>query len=274
MFELILAYGAGLLTLINPCVLPLLPLIAAGALARHRLGPLAMAAGMAGGFTLAGISIFWLTRAMGLLQDDIAVFAGWLMVGFGLVMLVPAAQSRFAVLAGSVAGPSTQMIGQVEGRGLGGEFAAGALLGLAWSPCVGPTLGAAIGLAAQGENLGRAFAIMVMFSAGAATIMLGLAYGARGLIASRRDWLRAIAPYASPILGSGLVLVGLGIVFRLDRVAEGMALAVLHRMADLAVGQFVKLKGVCHEDDVTQSATGAVRWSGTFHAGGGVCRRS
>ncbi len=227
MFQVILAYGAGLLTLINPCVLPLLPLIAAGALARHPLGPLAMASGMASGFTLAGISVFWLTRSIGLAPSDLSLIAGWAMVGFGLVLLVPVAQTRFAALTGSMAAQSTQWIGRVEGRGLAGEFGAGALLGLAWSPCIGPTLGAAIGLAAQGENLLLAVAIMLAFSAGAATIMLVLAYGTRSLIASRKTLLRRITPHAKSILGVGLIVVGVVLILRLDRVVEGYSLSIL-----------------------------------------------
>ena len=227
MLDLIFAYAAGLLTLLNPCVLPLLPLIAACAVARHRLGPLAMAAGMAASFTLAGMGAFALARATGLLQEDITLAAGWVMILFGLVQLIPQAQASFGRLAGAAAGGGTRLIGEVEGRGLLGEALGGALLGLAWSPCIGPTLGAAIGLAAQGENLGFAFSIMVMFSAGAATIMLALAYGTRSLISGRKALLARITPHAKTILGWGLIVVGLAIVFQLDRLAEGWALAVL-----------------------------------------------
>jgi cytochrome c-type biogenesis protein len=227
MLDIALAYFAGLLTLINPCVLPLLPLIAAGAVARDRLGPLAMALGMAAAFTVAGIGIFWLTRAFGIRQETISWWVGWLMIGFGLVLLVPQAQQGFARLAGAAAGGGTRLIGAVEGRGLGGEAAAGALLGLAWSPCIGPTLGAAIGLASQGESLLYATAIMLSFSAGAATIMLALAYGARSLIARRRAWLMGIMPYAKTILGAGLIVVGIVIVTHFDRVLEGWALDLL-----------------------------------------------
>lgn len=223
MFDFVLAYGAGLLTLINPCVLPLLPLIAAGAVARHPLGPVAMALGMMVSFTFAGVTIFWLTRAVGLQQEDISFFTGILMIGFGAVMLVPRAQEGFARMAGAMAGGSSQAIGQVESKGLLGEASAGALLGLAWSPCIGPTLGAAIGFAAQGENLLYAFLIMVTFSMGAATIMMGLAYGTRGLIGSRGNFLSAIAPHAKKILGVGLIVVGFAIVFHLERIAEGWA---------------------------------------------------
>lgn len=227
MLDFVLAYGAGLLTLINPCVLPLIPLIAAGAVSRHPAGPLAMALGLAVSFTLAGMSIYALTRATGISQEAISAGSGWLMIGFGLVLLVPQAQAQFSQLAGSMAGGGTRLMGRAENGSLAGEVAAGALLGLAWSPCVGPTLGAAIGFAAQGESLSYAFFIMVSFAAGSATVMLMLAYGARSLIASRRALLGKITPYARPVLGAGLIFVGVSIVFHLDRVAEALLLDYL-----------------------------------------------
>lgn len=236
MFDYFLAYVAGLLTLINPCVLPLLPLIGASAIARHRLAPLAMAGGMAASFTLAGLGAFALTRSLGLPQDAITLGAGWAMLAFGLVMLTPPLQAQFSRLAGATASGSTRLIGQVEGKGLGGEAAAGALLGVAWSPCIGPTLGGAIGLAAQGENLTHAGLIMAFFALGAASIVLVLAYGTRAALTSRRSTLMRLAPHARTVLGLGLVLVGLAIILRIDRMLEAWALGVLPAwLVDLSV---------------------------------------
>ncbi|WP_338721041.1 cytochrome c biogenesis protein CcdA [Devosia sp. XK-2] len=227
MLELALAFAAGLLTLINPCVLPLLPLIGASALARHPLAPLALATGMAASFTIAGLGAFALTRALGLPQEAIALGAGWFMLGFGLVMLTPRLQAQFSRLAGATASGGTRLLGRVEGRGLSGEAAAGALLGLAWSPCIGPTLGGAIGLAAQGEDMVYAGLIMAFFALGAASIVLGLAYGTRSALSGRRALLMRIAPHAKTVLGFGLVIVGLAIIFRIDRLLEAWALGVL-----------------------------------------------
>jgi cytochrome c biogenesis protein CcdA len=236
LLDYVLAFAAGLLTLINPCVLPLLPLIGASAIARHRLAPLAMAGGMAVSFTLAGLGAFALTRALGVPQEAIALAAGWAMLGFGLVMLTPPLQVQFSRVAGAAASGSTRLLGQVEGRGLGGEAAAGALLGLAWSPCIGPTLGGAIGLAAQGENLAHAGLIMGFFALGAASIVLALAYGTRAALSSRRATLVQIAPHAKTILGFGLVVVGLAVIFRIDRLLEAWALGVLPAwLVDLSV---------------------------------------
>ena len=234
--QFVLAYAAGLLTFINPCVLPLLPLIAAASIARHWLGPVMMSLGMGLGFALAGIGIFWLTSLTGLLADDVAVVAGWVMMGFGLTMLLPQAQFGFARVTGRTAVGATRLIGKLEGRGLGGEAIAGALLGLAWSPCIGPTLGAAIGFAAEGRNLGVALGVMAAFAGGAATVMLALSYGARGIITRRKAALAKIAPHARQILGVGLVAAGAFIAFHVDHIAERWALDNLPPwLSDLSV---------------------------------------
>ena len=222
--QFVLAYAAGLLTLINPCVLPLLPVIAGAAIARHPAGPLLLALGMAGAFTLAGIGVYGLTAVTGLAAGDVSVVAGWVMMGFGLALLLPQAEMAVARATGPVATGSSRLIGRFEGKGLLGEAAAGALLGFAWSPCIGPTLGAAIGFAAEGRNVGTAAGIMAAFSAGAATILLALSYGARGLIASRRQALGRLMPYARPALGVGLVLAGAAIAFHFDHWAARLAL--------------------------------------------------
>jgi len=225
--DFILAYAAGLLTLLNPCVLPLIPLIAAGAVSRHPLGPVALAAGMALSFVAAGLGAYGVARALGLAQSDITIAAGGLMIAFGLILVVRPAEAAFSRLAGAVAGGGTRLMGEAESKGLAGQAVAGALLGLAWSPCIGPTLGAAIGFAAQGENLGYAALVMIGFAAGSATVILALAYGARSALSGRREALARIMPHAKTILGVGLILVGLAIVFHLDRVAEGWALEAL-----------------------------------------------
>ena len=224
--ELAFAYAAGLLTLLNPCVLPLIPLIAAGAVSRRPLGPVALAGGMALSFVLAGLGAYSAAHALGVTQGDLTIAAGLLMVAFGLVLVVRPAEAAFSRLAGAVAGGGTRLLGAMEGRGLAGETMAGVLLGLAWSPCIGPTLGAAVGFAAQGTNLLEAGLIMAAFAAGSSTVILVLAYGARAALASRR-LLGRVMPYAKPLLGAGLILVGLAIALGLNHVVEGWALETL-----------------------------------------------
>lgn len=236
MTELLLAYGAGLLTLINPCVLPLLPIVLAGALSRHPLGPLALAGGMAASFTLFGYLAYGLVQGLGVGQEDISRFGALVMIGFGAVLLVPQASAAFARATGGLASGSDGLVSRLEGRGLAGEAGAGALLGLVWSPCIGPTLGGALALAAQGSDPVRAIAIMAAFGVGTGTILLALGYGSRELIMKRRDAAMNLSRYARPIMGLMLVLVGLGLWFHVERIIESALLDVLPPwLVDLSV---------------------------------------
>lgn len=227
MIELLLAFGAGVLTLINPCVLPLVPIILAGSISRHPLGPLALAGGLAASFTLFGFGAYAFAQSVGLQTEDISAIGAILMIAFGAVLVVPQASAAFARATTGIAGGGNKAIGAVEGNTVFGQFASGALLGLVWSPCIGPTLGGAIALASQGESLFWAFLIMAFFSLGSAAIVLALGYGSRELIRARRDRLMALMPYARPMMGIALILVGLGIWFHVDKLIEFWALETL-----------------------------------------------
>ncbi len=225
--DLIFAYLAGLLTLINPCVLPVLPIVLASALQAHRLGPVALAAGMAGGFVVLGLTVAAAGQALGLNDQTVAQAGAALMIGFGLVLLVPRLNAGFASATAGFAASADTGIARIDRSGLGGQALAGLLLGAVWSPCVGPTLGGAISLASQGQSLAWAGAIMAAFAMGVATVILALGYGTRSLLARHRTTLRGIADKAKPIMGVVFVAVGSAILFRLHHVAEAWLIEAL-----------------------------------------------
>ena len=101
--DLLFAYLAGLLTLINPCVLPILPIVLASAVQVSRAGPLALAAGLSLSFVVLGVGVAAFGRALGLTPEVIAQAGAWLMVGFGVMLLVPRAASGLALATGGLA---------------------------------------------------------------------------------------------------------------------------------------------------------------------------
>ncbi len=230
--ELLLGYGAGLLTLINPCVLPVLPIVLATALQASRYGPLAVAAGMSLSFVILGVVISAVGHSLGITEETIARAAAVLMIGFGLVMLVPRLGSAFASATGGFAGRADAELDSVDRNTLGGQFLGGLLLGAVWSPCVGPTLGGAISLASQGASLLWASAIMVAFALGVSTIILALGYGARSALQRRQALMRSIAARSKPIVGAVFVAVGLMLFFNGQQVIEGW---ILDHMPDWLV---------------------------------------
>jgi cytochrome c biogenesis protein CcdA len=228
--ELILAYGAGLLTLINPCVLPVLPIVLATALQASWLGPVALAAGMSLSFVVLGMLVTVFGHAIGLTEDVVSRAGAVLMLGFGVVLLVPRFNAAFATATAGFAARADAGLDGVDRSGLPGQFLGGLLLGAVWSPCIGPTLGGAISLASQGESLLRAGAIMVAFALGVSTLILAIGYGLRATA------LRRMAGVARPVLGAAFILVGLAILFRLHHMAEAWAVQNLPAwLIDLSV---------------------------------------
>ncbi|MDA5095043.1 cytochrome c biogenesis CcdA family protein [Aliiroseovarius sp. KMU-50] len=234
--ELIFGYLAGLLTLINPCVLPVLPIVLATALGAHRLGPVALAAGMSLSFVALGLLVTALGHTVGLDEDYVANAGATLMVAFGLVLLVPALSERFTTLSSGFSARADQELDDVDRASLRGQFLGGALLGAVWSPCIGPTLGGAIALASQGESLAWAGLIMVAFAMGVSSIILALGYGARNAILRRQAAMRVIATRARPIMGGVFVAVGAAILLKFHHTIEAWAVDTLpYWLTDLSV---------------------------------------
>ncbi|MFA8387011.1 MAG: cytochrome c biogenesis CcdA family protein [Pelagibaca sp.] len=234
--EFVFAYLAGLLTLINPCVIPVLPIVLASAVQADRRGPLALAAGMSLSFVVLGVSVTAFGHLIGLTVDTLAMIGAWMMIAFGLLLLVPKGAAVMAAATAGLSACADAGIDELDRQSLRGQFAGGALLGAVWSPCIGPTLGGAIALASQGQSLGHVTLIMTAFAMGVSSIILGLAYGARGAIGRNTARLRQIAMASRPILGGAFLLVGVGILLRWNHAIEIWLLATLpHWLVDLSV---------------------------------------
>jgi len=228
--DLVLAYAAGLLTLINPCVLPVVPIVLATALQASRLGPVALAAGMSLSFVAFGLLITSVGYSIGLTEDTLATAGAVLMIGFGLVLVVPRFNAVFATATTGLSARADSTLMDADSASLKGQFLGGLLLGAVWSPCIGPTLGGAIALAAQGESLVWAGAIMTAFALGVSTLMLALAYGLRATS------LRRLSAAAKPLLGWAFLIVGLALLLRLNHAADGWLLSHMPAwLVDLSV---------------------------------------
>lgn len=225
--EFIFAYLAGLLTLINPCVLPVLPIVLVGALNANKAGPLALAAGMSVSFVVFGVLVTAFGSSIGLTQDRLAQIGAGLMILFGLILLVPAFAQRFELATAGIAAGADARMNDLEAGSLRGQFLGGLLLGTVWSPCIGPTLGGAIALASQGENLAYVTLIMCAFALGVSTLIIGLGMGAREAIRSRAQALRGLAERSKPIIGATFIIVGAMLLFQFHHVIEGWLLDVM-----------------------------------------------
>jgi cytochrome c-type biogenesis protein len=201
---LVLAFTAGMLSVLSPCVLPILPLVLGAAASDRKAGLVALAAGLSISFVTVGLFVATIGYSLGLDANVFRYVAALLVVAIGAVLMLPQLQAQLAAASGPIANWTDQHFCSQRSSGLSGQFWIGVLLGAVWSPCAGPTLGAASLLAAQGRNLPQVTATMLVFGIGAALPLLLL-----GLLSRE-----AMALWRNRLLSAGQVTkVGLGIVF-------------------------------------------------------------
>jgi cytochrome c biogenesis protein CcdA len=225
MATLLIAGLAGVLASLSPCVLPLLPIILASAASEHRLGPLALAGGLALSFAAAGIFLGLAGFALDLDPEWLRRGAAVLMVLAGVAMLAGTLAARFSSAAEGLVAPVARYAQGMAARGLPGQFALGAVLGIAWAPCTGPVMGGAIALAAQAGSAPIAAATMAAFALGSVMPLLGLGYAARGSVPALRRGLARTAGRVQPALGAMLAGFGVLVLTGADKAFETWATA-------------------------------------------------
>jgi cytochrome c-type biogenesis protein len=220
-----LAFLAGLLTVLSPCVLPVLPLVLGTATSEHRFGPLALATGLGLSFSAIGIFVATIGYAIGIDETVFRAASAVLMIIVGLILMLPKAQERLAVAGGPIGNFAEQRLGDFSTGGLAGQFLVGALLGAVWSPCVGPTLGAASVLASQGDNLGMVTLTMLMFGLGSAVPLAVLGLLTRETLLRWRGGMLAVGKNIKILFGAFLAGIGVLVLFGFDKRIEAFLVA-------------------------------------------------
>jgi cytochrome c-type biogenesis protein len=212
--SLALAFAAGFVSFVSPCCLPLVPgYLAAvsgrrmGQAAPRRVDPRVLARSLlfVGSFSAVFIVLGLSATLLGSLLLDgrgvLNVVAGVAIVAMGLLF----AGSVFAARLNWQWRP--RLLSERAGRG--GPVLTGAAFAVAWTPCIGPTLGAILGLAATRSGTAQGAALLAMYSAGLAVpfLLSALAFDAtsRSLAFFKRH-------HAQIQVGAGLVLVGMGVL--------------------------------------------------------------
>ena len=220
MAALSLAFVAGLLSILSPCVLPLVPIVLGAAVSAHPLGAVALAAGLAASFTGLGLLLSLVGFGLGIDAGTFRLAAAVIMVALGIILLVPSWQARLAAAGSPISNWADRRFGGAAHSGLVGQFAVGLLLGAVWSPCVGPTLGAASLLASQGHDLPQVALTMVLFGIGAALPLILLGLVSRATLMAVRSRLMSAGKLGKVLLGAAFILIGAAIVSGADKRVE------------------------------------------------------
>jgi cytochrome c biogenesis protein CcdA len=244
-----LAFIAGVFSVISPCVWPLVPVVTSSAAVSGRAGPVYLALGLSVAFAAAGTVLSFLLVATGTDPEFFRYIAAALLIVIACVLLIPALNDRATIWLSGVTGrfvnrpgaanPGMAASGATAGAGAGdgpgggrrsgawGQFGVGALLGIVWLPCVGPTLGAAIALASMGQSLVTAFIVMLAYGIGTAGVLLLAGLGSGKLLTRWKPRLMTAGGAGKKLLGWSLLVLGLLVLTGLDKAIETRAVGLV-----------------------------------------------
>lgn len=224
-----LAFAAGALSILSPCVWPLVPVVMSSAGTGGRRGPLALALGLSVSFALAGTVLSFVLLNLGLDPVLFRWVAAVLLVVMGVLLLSKRASEWVSLKLSMLTARFN--LPQELGDGVLAQFGLGMLLGLVWLPCVGPTLGAAIALASLGEHMLMAFMVMLSFGIGTAAVLLIAGAASQAALQRMRPGTMASAAVAKRVMGILLLLLGVMVLSGIDKMLEAWALTWLPDLA-------------------------------------------
>jgi cytochrome c biogenesis protein CcdA/thiol-disulfide isomerase/thioredoxin len=278
MILFLLAYLGGVLTIVSPCILPVIPFVLARADRPFLRNGLPMLVGMALAFaivaSLASVAGGWVVSANQYGRAAALV----LLAVFGLTLLIPELADRLMRPLVALGARMSQSAGQAEGETLVAPLVLGIATGFLWAPCAGPVLGLILtGAALQGANV-RTALLLVTYAAGAATsLALALVVGGRVFAAMKRsigagEWIRR-GLGAAVLVAVVAIALGLDTGF-LTRVSLGSTTALEQNLLDrLRPGQKTAASGPSMQarpsgqspeelpvEDLKPSLAGAQEW--------------
>jgi cytochrome c biogenesis protein CcdA/thiol-disulfide isomerase/thioredoxin len=178
---ILFGFVAGAATALSPCVLPMLPIALSAGATGGRRRPLGIVAGLAVSFSFATVALVYVISALGLPDDFLRKLAIVVLLGFGIVLMIPKLAARLEAWISQFA--SRAGIARAKGDGFWSGTAVGASLGLVYAPCAGPILAGVITVSAsQSFSAGR-LAVALSYGIGSAVVLYFLMLGGRRVVA-------------------------------------------------------------------------------------------
>lgn len=207
------AFLAGIITVLSPCILPVLPIVLSSSLAGGKKRPFGVVSGFVLSFTLFTLFLTSLVKITGLSANFLRSFSIVIIFFSGLSLILPQLQALvekiFSQLSSALPTPKKR-------QGFVGGFLIGLSLGLLWTPCVGPILASVITLAATAQIGLETFLITLAYSLGTGLPLLAITYGGQKIL-NRVGWLTRNTRRLQQTFGLLMILTALGIFFNLDR---------------------------------------------------------
>ncbi|MGE5221840.1 MAG: cytochrome c biogenesis protein DipZ, partial [Omnitrophica WOR_2 bacterium] len=215
---------SGLITVLSPCILPVLPIVLSSTLTGGKRRPLGVIAGLIISFSLFTLLIARIVALIGLSANTLRLIAVVVIGLLGMALVLPFLNTRIEALLSRLPGLIHQK--ETQGSGFGSGFLVGASLGLIWAPCAGPILAAVTALAAtQTVTLGAGL-VIIAYALGAGIPLLAIAYGGRSLI-RRVPFLVQNTQRLQRLFGAVMVLTAALIAFNADTLVTAWATSLV-----------------------------------------------
>lgn len=210
------AFAAGIITVLSPCVLPVLPVVLSGSAGGGRLRPSGIIAGFLASFSFITLALAFLVRSFGIDPDLLRIFAAATILLMALILVVPALKDRFMLFAGSLLGGRRKAVSPGSGQGFVPGFITGLSLGVVWTPCVGPIMASVITLAISSSVDLGAVAITLAYAFGTALPLFGVMQGGRALLV-RFPGLSSRLGSVQRVFGLLMLVTGISLLAGWDR---------------------------------------------------------
>ena len=213
------AFLAGLVTILAPCIWPLLPIVlSASAAGKSHTRPLGITLGIMLSFTFFILAISFLVSMFHLDANIVRLFAVLVLVFMGLSMIIPAL-SRITELWVSRLSGKFGRTGQSQGSDFGSGFVTGLSLGIVWTPCSGPIFASIATLAATGQVTLNVFLVTLAYVIGVGIPLFAFAYGGQRVIGKTR-FMSAYTGRVQQVFGVLMLLTALAIYTNYDKVLQ------------------------------------------------------
>lgn len=223
-----LAVAAGFLTILAPCILPVLPILLGTAGGRSKWRPLMIVAGFVAAFAVIGAALATAGTFLGISNDALRTVAGVVLLLFGLALLFEEAWAKLAAkIEPALTGLGLRLSGDAARKtDAASGLLVGLSLGLVWAPCAGPILGTILTLAANTKDFLTTLLLMFAYAFGAGLPMLGIAYGSHR-VQERLKAAGSAWKTLNRVLGALVILTSLAILTGYDRIAVAWLLTYL-----------------------------------------------
>lgn len=204
---LIIAFVAGMFSVLTPCILPVLPALLVVSDGQGKARVFGVVVGVVVSFCIAILALTAIVDALGIPADVLRYVSATLLLLFALVLLIPKLDERFQIAAQSVVRLAPA---QHQGNGFVPGMLAGATLGLVWAPCAGPILaGITSSIATEGLS-SKAVVATVGYGLGMAIPLTAVAFGGRALVGRLR---KATGNGRRVNVAMGVVLLATSLLF-------------------------------------------------------------